>query len=78
MISEEYFLVAIIVTGEVDNRVRGRVRGPVTGRRSHEIRLTEIARGIEDLLCIRLDKLREKGKDAVVMEGRSMDTKGRR
>jgi REP element-mobilizing transposase RayT len=53
--------------------VRGRVRGGMlTGKRRHEVYLTEIARGIGEIFRITLDQLRRKGKDSGVMEGRRL------
>jgi len=54
-------------------RVRERVENKLlAGRRKHGVSLGEIGRGIGEVLGIRLNELRGKGKDSVVMEGRRL------
>jgi hypothetical protein len=54
-------------------RVRERDENrPLRGKRRHGVSLGEIARGIEEVIGIRLSELRGKGKDSGVMEGRKL------
>jgi len=58
---------------EFVERVRGRVKnGILAGKRRHGVTLGEIARGIGEVLGVRLGELKAKGKDSRVMEGRKL------
>lgn len=58
---------------EFVERVRGRVKnGILAGKRRHGVTLGEIARGIGEVLGVRLGELKAKGKDSRVMEGRRL------
>ncbi len=54
-------------------RVRERVENrSIIGKRRHGVNLGEIARGIEEVIGIRLSELRGRGKDSEVIKGRKL------